>query len=268
MKSMIMPLLVATTWSGAVLAGPFAPAAGQVGSTAVARTDSQLVAWASAFSNYQQGTELDATFADASKALGPAQGTNFDAVSLGNGGRITLSFAGTLFNGAGYDFAIFENSFSDTFLELAFVEVSSDGANFFRFPNFSFTPGIVSAFGAIDPTNIDGYAGKYRMGFGTPFDLNVLKNAPGLNVNAVSHIRLVDVLGNGSEFDNYPAGAPFNGPHAIFDPFRTTGSAGFDLDGVGARYFTAAPPAAVPLPGGLGLFALAGLGLLRRARRA
>jgi hypothetical protein len=268
MKKLLMPLLVAATWSSATLAGPFAPAAGQPGSTAVARTDSQLVAWATAFSNYQPGTDLDAAFADASKALGPAEGTNFDAVSLGNGGRITLSFAGTLFNGAGYDFAVFENSFSDTFLELAFVEVSSDGANFFRFPNFSFTPAAVGAFGAIDPTNVEGYAGKYRMGFGTPFDLDVLKNAPGLNVNAVSHIRLVDVLGNGSEFDNYPAGAPFNGPHAIFDPFRTIGSAGFDLDGIGARHFTAAPPAPVPLPGALGLFALAGAGLLRRLRRA
>ena len=268
MKKMILPLLLAATWSSTALAGPFAPAAGQAGSTAVARTDSQIKAWASGFSNYVQGADLDAAFADASKALGPAEGTNFDAVSLGNGGRITLSFSGTLFNGAGYDFAIFENSFSDSFLELAFVEVSSDGANFFRFPHFSFTPAAVGAFGAIDPTNIEGYAGKYRMGFGTPFDLDVLKNAPGLNVNAVSHVRLVDVLGNGSEFDNYPAGAPFNGPHAIFDPFRTVGSAGFDLDGIGARHFTAAPPAPVPLPGALGLFALAGAGLLRRLRRA
>lgn len=264
MKMLFISLFAATTWSSAVLAGPFAPAAGQPGSTAVARTDSQLVAWASAFASFQHGTDLDPAFANAVKALGPAEGNSFDVVSLGNGGRITLSFAGTLFNGAGYDFAVFENSFSDTFLELAFVEVSSDGSNFFRFPNFSFTPAAVGPFGAIDPTNIDGYAGKYRQGFGTPFDLDVLKNAPGLNVNAISHVRLVDVLGNGTEFDNYPAGAPFNGPHPIFDPFRTTGSAGFDLDAVGVRYLNVAP---VPLPGALGLFALAGVGLMRRVRR-
>jgi len=264
MKQKTLFLFLLASWCGSALAGPFAPAAGQTGSTAVARTDPSLVAWASAFSNYQQGTDLTA-FTDANEALGPAEGTSTDIVSLGNGGRITLSFGGTLFNGAGYDFAVFENSFSDTFLELAFVEVSSDGTNFFRFPNFSFTPAPVGAFGAIDPTNIDGYAGKYRQGFGTPFDLDVLKNAPGLNVNAVSHVRLVDVLGNGTEFDNYPAGAPFNGPHPIFDPFRTTGSAGFDLDAIGVRYLNPAP---IPLPGAVGLFALASLALARRARRA
>ncbi|MGH8596592.1 MAG: PEP-CTERM sorting domain-containing protein, partial [Gammaproteobacteria bacterium] len=179
---------------GNAAAGPFAPAAGQAGSTAVSKTDPALTAWATGFVNYLPGSSVDAGFQTPSKALGPAVGDSFDTVSLGNAGRITLTFAGTLFNGPGYDFAVFENSFSDNFLELAFVEVSSDGSNFFRFPNFSLTPSAVGAFGLTDPTNLDGYAGKYRQGFGTPFDLDLFKTAAGIDINQISHIRLVDIV--------------------------------------------------------------------------
>ena len=85
-------------------------------------------------------------------------------------------------NGDGFDFVVFENSFSDNFLELAWVEVSSNGIDFIRFENFSLTPSQVSPFGFIDPTNINGLAGKYKQGFGTPFDLQSLKET-GFNQN-------------------------------------------------------------------------------------
>jgi len=57
----------------------------------------------------------------------------------------------------GFDFAVFENSFNDSFLELAFVEVSSDGINFVRFPATSNTQTDVqiTGFGTIDPTYIN-----------------------------------------------------------------------------------------------------------------
>ena len=57
-------------------------------------------------------------------------------VSLGDGGVAILTFDTPLSDGPGPDFAVFENAFLETFLELAFVEVSSDDVNYFRFPWF------------------------------------------------------------------------------------------------------------------------------------
>ena len=231
-------------------AGPFAPAAGQSGSTAIAKNSTLITAWANGYQNYLPGSNVDAAFRTPDKALGPAVGNAFDIVALGDAGRITLTFNGSIFNGPGWDFAVFENSFSDTFLEFAFVEVSSNGTSFFRFPTFSFTPAPINAFGSVDPTNVDGLAGKYRQGFGTPFDLDLFKNVAGIDVNHITQVRLVDVVGDGTERDNWPAN--FGGPHLIYDPFRTTGSGGFDLDALGVRYLNAAAPpprpAPVPLP--------------------
>lgn len=247
--------------AGSVHAGPFAPAAGQAGSTAISKTSPDIVQWATGFQDYLPGSNVDATWKTPNKALGPAVGDSFDIVSLGDQGRITLTFGGAIQNGPGWDFAVFENSFNDTFLELAFVEVSSNGSDFFRFPALSFTPSPVGGFGSVDPTNIDGLAGKYRQGFGTPFDLNALSGVAGLDLNRIVAVRLVDVKGDGSEFDNYPAA--FGGPHRIYDPYPTVISGGFDLDAVGVRYFAAA----VPEPSHLALFA-AGLGLVAyRVRR-
>ncbi len=250
-----LSLLGLVAYSTASEAGPFGPAAGQVGSTAISKDSPDLVQWATGYVNYLPGPNVDTTWKTPEKALGKALGTSTDIVSLGDQGVITLNFGGTISNGNGWDFAVYENSFNDTFLELAFVEVSSNGTDFFRFPSYYFTPSPVNAFGSIDPTNIDGLAGKYRQGWGTPFDLQLLAGTAGLNVNQITAIRIVDIKGDGTEFDNYPTSA--GGPHPIYDPYQTTGSGGFDLDAVGVRYFAAA----VPEPGPIALFAV-GLGLL------
>ncbi|MEQ8661324.1 MAG: PEP-CTERM sorting domain-containing protein, partial [Gammaproteobacteria bacterium] len=152
-------------------AGPFAPAAGQPGSTAVPKASSAIAGWATGVTAYQPGAGVANEWKTPGKALGPAVGDAFDIVSLGNQGSITLTFGGTLYDGPGWDFAVFENGINATFLELAFVEVSSNGSTFVRFPAFSLTPAPVGGFGALDATNIDGFAGKYQQGFGTPFDL-------------------------------------------------------------------------------------------------
>lgn len=207
------------------LAGPYAPAAGQLGSTAIDKASPLFVAWASGYQNYLVGTDADVGWQTPGQALGPAVGDSFDIVSLGNGGQITLTFNQPITDGTGADFAVFENSVTDTFLELAFVEVSSDGVNYFPFVNDSLTAAPVSAFGIVDPTNIDGFAGKYRQGFGTPFDLALLDGTVGLNIQAVTHVRLIDVLGNGSETDSSGG--------TLYDPYKTVGSAGFDLDAIG-----------------------------------
>jgi len=238
-------------------AGPYEPAAGQPGSTAVFKDDAAIIAWASGWQDYLPGANVNSNWQTPNKALGPAVGDSFDIVCLGDGGSIVLTFEHPITNGPGWDFAVFENAFNDTFLELAYVEVSSDGSNFFRFPNDSVTPGPVGGFGAVDPTNITGLASKYRQGWGTPFDLEVLADiSPLLDVTLIPFVRIVDIIGNGTFFDT--SGDP------IYDPYPTVGSAGFDLDAIGVRYY-ADDVAPVPEPETLALL-LFGLPVVIRRR--
>lgn len=235
----------------AALAGPFDPAAGQPGSLAVHMSDPAFIGWASGWRDYIPGERVNAAWQTPEKALGPAQGTSFDIVCLGEGGSIVLTFDRPIMNGSGWDFAVFENSFSDTFLELAYVEVSTNGIDFFRFPNQSLTPAPVGGFGSVDPTNITGLAGKYRQGWGTPFDLEILAGvSPLLDIMWIPFVRIVDIVGDGTFLDSF--GRP------IYDPYPTSGSGGFDLDAIGVRYFASADHA-IPEPGTLALF---GVGLV------
>lgn len=236
-------------------AGIYAPAAGQTGSTAIYKDDSTFVEWASGYEDYAVGADCTASWQTPAKALGKAVGDSYDICCLGNGGRITLTFDKPITNGTGWDFAVFENGFSDTFLELGYVEVSSNGTDFFRFPNYSLTASAVGAFGSVDPTNIDGLAGKYRQGYGTPFDLDQLVGVSSLlDVNNVGFLRIQDIVGDGTYFDTVG--------HVIYDPHKTTGSGGFDLDAVGVIH-------TVPEPSGLALLASVGAAavVLRYRRR-
>ncbi len=67
-----------------------------------------------------------------------------DVVSLGNGGTITLGFSGRrIIDGPGVDFVVFENPFEgpmSVFAELAQVEVSEDGEQWFAFPCSTLDP--------------------------------------------------------------------------------------------------------------------------------
>jgi hypothetical protein len=211
-------------------AGPYPPAADEVGSHAVSMDDSALISWASGYSDYIVGKNVDETWQVPENALGKAEGTSFDIVALGSGGRITLTFDAPVENGEGWDFVVFENSFSDQYLELAYVEVSSNGIDYVRFDAVSLTLNPVPGFGNIDPTDVDGLAGKYRQGFGTPFDLEDISDKPGVlsgnvDLSRITHIRIVDIVGDGSFLDSTG--------RVIYDPYPTAGSAGFDLDAVG-----------------------------------
>ncbi|MBI9077364.1 MAG: hypothetical protein JEZ02_18290 [Desulfatibacillum sp.] len=233
--SMVFAIIVLLTFTPATLAGPYAPAAGQAGSTAVSKDDASIKGWATGYTNLVYGSNVDPAYQTPEKALGAATGAVRDIVCLGRGGRITLTFSpNIIFNGEGPDLTIFENSEIPGFLELAYVEVSSDGVNFVRFPNDSLTPNSVGAFATIDPTNIDGLASKYRVGYGTPFDLNslitstaVLSNT--VDLDRITHVRLIDVVGDGTCLDT--TGDP------IYDPYPTTGSAGFDLEAAGYMHY-------------------------------
>lgn len=215
---------------GRALAGPYAPKAGEEGSTAIHMDDASFKAWAAGWVDYNPGSDLWEQWKTPDKSLGKAVGDALDVVSLGRGGSITLTFSPVIGNGTGHDFAVFENSFSDGFLELAFVEVSSDGVNFVRFPNDSLTQNPVSGFGALDPTDVNGFAGKYRQGYGTPFDLEDLTGETDVqnglvNLSQISHVRLVDIIGDGRALDS--------SGDAVYDPYPTFQSAGLDLDAVG-----------------------------------
>jgi hypothetical protein len=222
MKPIFLLLLVTALPLGA---GPYPGAAGTAGSDAISKDDASIVQWVSGHLNYEVGSNVSASWRTPAKAHGPATTDPFDIVCLGDDGGITLHFPHPVRDGPGADFAVFENSFSDTFLELAFVEVSSDGVNFIRFPSASLTASLVGGFGSVDPTNLSGLAGKYRGGFGTPFDLASLPASPLLDKSHVPFIRLIDIKGNGSAKDSE------NRP--IYDPHPTSGSAGFDLDAIG-----------------------------------
>ncbi|MCS7008482.1 MAG: SBBP repeat-containing protein, partial [Chthoniobacterales bacterium] len=215
------------------LAGPYPPAAGQQGSTAIHKDDPSIQSWATAWQNVSYGPNVQNPWKTPELALGKAIGNPFDVVVLGDRGSITLQFDGSIRDGPGFDFAVFENSFNDTFLELAYVEVSSDGSNFFRFPSRSLTPSPVPTYGAVDPTNIDGLAGKYRGGYGTPFDLATLPSHPNLDKQNIRFVRIVDVCGDGNDLDSTSA--------PIYDPHPTTGSGGFDLDAIAIMNGTPSP---------------------------
>jgi hypothetical protein len=218
----------------------YAPQAGIGGSTAISSSSSQIVSWANTCKVYRGYTDIAqpslgyVTSGDSSLATGPA---NFFVVSLGDSGVAVLTFPQLIVNGPGPDFAVFENGFTHpadpekAFLELAFVEVSSDGNNFFRFPAVSQTQADTQIAGAgiyMNARQINNLAGKYISNYGTPFDLQELSGIPGLDLDHITHVRIVDVIGSVDGHSSYDANN-----NIINDPYPTAFPiGGFDLDAV------------------------------------
>ena len=215
--------------------GPFCGAVGTEGCTAVKFDDERIKGWATSCtvvrgsSNLSDPEAAAVTYGTDDDAVGPATTSTMDVVSLGDGGSATLTFERPIKNGDGYDFAVYENSFNDYFLELAVVEVSSDGEHFVRFPATSLTQTHTQITERVDPTFINNLAGKYRVGYGTPFDLEELRDSANIDINSITHVRVIDAVGSiDPQYGTYDAFG-----HLINDPFPTiTYSAGFDLDGV------------------------------------
>ena len=218
-----------------------------------------FAAWADELVEYSPAPGVGAGWNDASLTLGPVTGDVFDVATLGDlsstqvtggiePGRVTVRLARPVGNLPGADFAVFENGFAadnssatdgsvagQFSADLAYVEVSSDGITFARFPSHSLTNSRVGKYGTLTASNVFNLAGKhansYGRSWGTPFDLTGLATDPlvtsgQVDLDAIQFIRLVDIPGTGQFFDS--TGRP------IYDPSVTEGSGGFDLEAVGA----------------------------------
>jgi hypothetical protein len=254
-----------------------------------------IVAWAKAVEDYSPTPEVvhfdsfgGGPHDEPTRALGPANGTtvslgDLNATALAGGaapGSITVRFQATIFDGPGPDLAVFENAgaffnshdVNFIFAELAFVEVSSNGSDFARFPATSLnvepdgnTPDpnhdqLHTPFGrdfaGINTTNVHNLAGMHPTLTGTPFDLSELTAHPlvtlgTVDLNQIRYVRFVDVPGEGSFTDSL--GNP------ILDAWHSVESGGFDLDAVGAIH-------AVPEPATLVMTLLLGVLLAHRRR--
>ena len=240
-QSLVSLQILLTVFLPLLAAAQFAPPVGQIGSTAISSDSSIFIGWATECTvtrGYQDISDVTlgiTSVGDSSFALEKA-GIN-GVISLGDGGSAILTFNRPITNGAGWDFAVFENSFNDLFLELAFVEVSSDGINYVRFPAISNTQDTiqVDGFGELDATKINNFAGKYRGNYGTPFDLEELRYSPQLNIDSITHIKIVDVVGC---IQSQYATRDSQGK-IVNDPWPTPfPSGGFDLDALGVIHQT------------------------------
>ncbi len=226
-------LLLQCSFAGA----QFAPQVGSTGCDAIYKDSSIIVAWATqctvkrGWQHMADTTLGKASVGDSSAAVGAAGNM---VVSLGDGGEAILTFERPVRNGPGYDFAVFENGFvvdSLAFLELAFVEVSSDGQHYVRFPSVYHgdTMQQLQNGEGMNAANINSLAGKYVADYGTPFDLDIFAPLSSVDINHITHIRIIDVVGSLQA----PYASRDSEGGLINDPWPTGfPSSGFDLDAV------------------------------------
>jgi hypothetical protein len=235
--------------------------------------------WATEVVDYYQTPRVASQWSDPNKTLGPATGNVNDIFSLGDLSReqinqgespgwIILTFDEPIRNNRGYDFAVFENGLLSEFntpsgsvagqilAELAYVEVSSNGVDFVRFPSVSLTDQPGDLFSTIEMSHVYNLAGKhpnaYNICTGTPFDLQEIESNPmvisGLvDINDIKYVRIVDIPGTGDFYDDaveyidpstWPEWDYYRNNHPIFDEWNTSlvplhPSGGFDLEAVG-----------------------------------
>lgn len=274
-KFRLVPALALLALAATADAG-FDPQVGHAGSKGIALNGGPFQGWATSVVDFSPGprdiADPGGPLASAGTAAGALGSAASGLVSLGDGGSITLGFDAPIADGDGADFAVFENGLLQgagshlAYLELAFVEVSTNGLDFFRFAATSLTQTAaqVGGFGWLDARDLDNLAGKYVAGYGTGFDLAGLRGAsPLLDVMNINFVRIIDVVGS---IDPRYGTLDSHG-NLVNDPYSTPfASSGFDLTGVGVINF--ASPAAVPEPAGLATAAIGfGLVLAARARR-
>ncbi len=203
------------------------------------RDAAELSFWASTvvdsdrgYQDYQQPDLGYASYGSQDDILG-SMGTPF---SLGDGGQVTVSFEQEIINGTGDDFVVFENGFEwqGVYMELGFVEVSSNGIDFSRLPSLCRLTTQPGPWDTSDPAEFYNLAGNYAGGTG--FDLQDLVTAGDANVisglvdiDHITFVRVVDVVG---DISNGGATQDYLG-NAVADPYPTVSeSCGMDITGI------------------------------------
>ncbi|MBO6117087.1 MAG: DUF4465 domain-containing protein [Bacteroidales bacterium] len=205
------------------------PIMAQKSNKVIAKSDPSIISWAKGvevnrgtWSTSGENKDTKVTYGNVYDAIGEADAGNLRCVSLGNGGSALVTFDRPIINDYGCDFVVFENAFDTTFLELAFVEVSSDGVNFFRFPCASAATDDKSTQIPFNYTNL---AGNTDYNYGTGFDLDDIQDNELLDKNNIRFVRLIDII-SGQDKDTQG--------NLIYDAVsENTYSAGFDLAGIG-----------------------------------
>ncbi len=200
-----------------------------------------IVGWATSAAVVRGYMQIDrpelglASFGETSDLIGRSDNR---VVSLGDGGMAIFAFSEPIRNRKGPDFAVYENSFDGKYLELAFVEVSTDSIRWIRFPSYSGTQTEVQTgpFGTTDPSKLYNLAGKYKVYFGTPFDLEDIADSTGIDIDSINYVRVIDVVG--SIDDQYGTRDSYG--NIINDPWPTPfPQSGFDVDAVAVLNFEA-----------------------------
>ncbi|WP_418058819.1 hypothetical protein [Pimelobacter simplex] len=210
---------------------------------AVLASAARVTGWATGYTNYLPGPNVTDNWKTPENAVGSIAGNpddpysgNTTVVVLGDHGQITMTFANPIFDGPGYDFAVFENGFRVSgqlldFIELGRVQVSSNGTDFVEFDTGTTNTSPVAAYGGAPANKYGGIAGRDLNSYGTPFDLTALRNKTAVrsgkvDLDKITAVKIVDIVGDGNDLDSF--GRP------IYDSFPTYGSGGFDLRAVGA----------------------------------
>ncbi len=194
----------------------------------------------------------NALFPDPQLALGGPRGLGWvngslHVVSLGVQGHLVLGFqpGAAIADADGPDLIVSENAFGSLFLryaELVRVGVSTNGTDYAFFPNWCGLTGLVGPYQNIDPSLVSGFAGiepvhanvgpleeggndldpfDPDVAGGDVFDLADLAGDPlvvagDVDVGRIYYVKLIDVLGDGSEQDSF--GNPVYDPTGNMEP--------------------------------------------------
>ena len=207
-------------------------------------------------------------FPDPLLALGGPYGIpggSLHVVSLGVQGELVLGFepGQALHDESGPDLIVFENPFgsaASVFAELVRVGVSTNGADYAFFATSSLVPAPMGSYDHMDPSLVSGFAGVEpvlaNVGGNTidPFSLAAggdvfdLADLAGhslvvggeVDLARVYYLKFVDVLGDGSEYDDSAQQNPIYDPTGIMDPPYSQPTSA-DIDAISVIHGLASP---------------------------